>query len=198
MELKYVGAKPIVSQHGVSFDQNRPDKYILINSAVELLEALNSDLGEDSVVKLTSFNHKELNGKELAEKLKLYCSGIDEVFNTREAETEELIENYKNSVEQNRNITNDEKTAWLGNIRLMRDYYLQYITNENAYNVILNTLADTITSKHIEEIQFPVGRNYGLVLGDLVTVLTDHKPPIDAKMSFEDQDGEAIGRLILK
>jgi len=198
MELKYVGAKPIVSQHGVSFDQHKPDKYTLINAAVELLEALNEDAGDDSLVELKSFNHQELSGRELVEKLKLYCADIDEVFNTREAKTQDLINDYRSSVEKNTNITNDERTAWLGNIRLMKDYYLQYITNESAYNVILDTLADMITKKHIKEIIFPIGRNYGLVSSHLVATLTDHKPPVDAKMSFEDQNGEAVGRLILR
>jgi hypothetical protein len=197
MELKYVGAKPIVSQHGVTFDQNKPDKYTFINSAIELLEALNRDINDDEVIELKSFKYEELNGKQLLEKLELYCKDIDEVFATREALTEELIDRYKSSVESNSNLTNDEKMAWLGNIRLMKDYYLQYITNENAYNAILNTLADAITSKHIKEILFPIGRNYALVLSHLADTLTDHKPPVDAKMTFEDQDGEAIGKLSL-
>jgi len=197
MELKYVGAKPIVSQHGVTFDQNRPDKYTFINSAIELLEALNRDINDDEVIELKSFKYEELNGKQLLEKLELYCKDIDEVFATREALTEELIDRYKSSVENNSNLTNDEKMAWLGNIRLMKDYYLQYITNENAYNAILNALADAITSKHIKEILFPIGRNYALVLGHLADTLIDHKPPVDAKMTFEDKDGEAIGKLSL-
>ena len=197
MELKYVGAKPIVSQHGVTFDQNRPDKYTFINSAIELLEALNRDINDDEVIEPKSFKYEELNGKQLLEKLELYCKDIDEVFATREALTEELIDRYKSSVENNSNLTNDEKMAWLGNIRLMKDYYLQYITNENAYNAILNALADAITSKHIKEILFPIGRNYALVLGHLADTLIDHKPPVDAKMTFEDKDGEAIGKLSL-
>ena len=198
MELKYVGAKPIVSQHGISFDQNKSDKYTFINSAIELMEALIEQHKDNEVVELLNFEYQELNGKQMLEKLKLYCDDIDEIFNSREAQAKELISKYIDSVENNNNLTNDEKTAWIGNINVMSDYYLQYITNENAYNSILNALADEIVKRKIKEIIFPVGRNYGLVLGDLASVLTDHKPPVDTKMSFEDRDGQAVGRLTLR
>ncbi len=198
MELKYVGAEPIVSQHGVSFDQNKPDKYTLINSAIELLEALIEQHEDKEIVELANFKYQELNGMQMAEMLKMYCHDIDEIFSNREAQTKELILKYTDNIENNSNLTNDEKIAWIGNIKVMNDYYLQYITNENAYNSILNALADTITNRKIKEIIFPIGRNYGLVASNLTSVLRDHKPAVDAEVAFEEINGEAAGRLILR
>jgi hypothetical protein len=89
----------------------------------------------------------------------------------------------------------DERRAWLGNIEIMRDYYLQYITNESAYQCALDALADKIHQSHIEEVTFPLGRNHGLVLSHLVDVLRDHRPPYDATLSFETKEGETFGKL---
>jgi hypothetical protein len=77
----------------------------------------------------------------------------------------------------------------------MRDYYLQYITNEAAYQCALNALADKIHDSHIDEITFPLGRNHGLVLSHLVDVLRDYRPPYDTTLSVEEKNGEAVGKL---
>jgi len=106
-----------------------------------------------------------------------------------------LIEKYISRVKENDTITADERRAWLGNIEIMRDYYLQYITNESAYQCALDALADKIHQSHIEEVTFPLGRNHGLVLSHLVDVLRDHRPPYDATLSIETKDGETFGKL---
>jgi len=195
MELKYVGARPIVSQHGVSFDRTKPDSYTFLNAAVELLEALSFDETTDKKVYLHNFSGKGYNGRQLVDLLKKHCADTDEIFASREEETTKMIEKYTHDVEQNSRITADERTAWLGNIRTMRDYYLQYTTNENAYKCALKALADKIHSAHIEEVTFSLGRDYGLLASHLIHTLSEHKPPYDATISFEERDGNPVGIL---
>jgi len=195
MELKYVGAKPSVSQHGVNFDQTKPDKYTFLNAAVELLEALSFENRGDKKIYLYNVEGKTYSSSELVDMLKKHCQNLDNVFATREEKTNELINRYEAKIKENEHLVEDERRAWLGNIKIMRDYYLQYITNESAYNCALEALADKIDKAHIEDVTFPVGRNYGLVLSHLIPVLSDHKPPYDATMTFEDKDGEAFGKL---
>jgi len=138
---------------------------------------------------------KEYSSRELLEGLQKHCSNLNEVFDTREEKTNELIDTYIGKIKQNERLTPDERTAWLGNVAVMRDYYLQYITNESAYNCALNALADKIHDSHIEEVSFPLGRNYGLVFSHLVDVLRDHRPPYDATIEMVEKDGETAGRL---
>ena len=196
MELKYVGAKPKVSGKGVSFDQTKPDKYTFLTAAVELLEAFDSKAAkEDGTINLHDVRTKEYSSRELLELLKKHCADLQSVFDSREEKTNELIEKYLLAIKENEKISADERRAWIGNIKIMRDYYLQYITNESAYECALNALADKIHSQHIDEIQFPMGRNHGLVLSHLVDVLRDHKPPYDATLSAETKDGETHGKL---
>jgi len=195
MELKYVGAKPRVSGRGVSFDQSQPDNYTFLTAAVELLEALSFEVTADKKIYLTPVSGKEYSGRELFELLKKHCSDLEDVFDSREEKTNALIEDYIEKVKENDKISADERRAWLGNIDIMRDYYLQYITNESAYQSALNALADKIHTSHIEEITFPLGRNHGLVLSHLIDVLQDHKPHYDATLTIEAKADEPHGKL---
>ena len=195
MELKYVGAKPKVSGKGVTFDQTKPDRYTFLTAAVELLEALSFEVTEDKKIYLYNVVRKEYSSSELLELLKKHCTDLDDVFASREEKTNELIEKYISRVKENDTVSADERRAWLGNIEIMRDYYLQYITNESAYQCALDALADKIHQAHIEEVTFPLGRNHGLVLSHLVDVLRDHRPPYDATLSIETKDGETFGKL---
>ena len=195
MELKYVGAKPAVSARGVSFDQSKPDRYTFLNAAVELLEALSFEPTENKKIYLYDVKGKEYSGSELIDMLKKHCANPEEAFENLQEKTNELIKKYTKQVEANDRLAADERSAWLGNIKIMTDYYLQYVTNDSAYQCALNALADMIHKLHIEYITFPLGRNHGLVLSHLVDVLRDHKPPYDATLSVEDKDGVAIGKL---
>ncbi len=195
MELKYVGAKPNVSAKGVSFDQSKPDRYTFLNAAVELLEALSFKATEDKKVYLYNISGKEHSGRELVELLQKHCAEPEKAFENIQEKTNALIEKYTKKVKENDRLSPDERRAWLGNIEIMRDYYLQYVTNESAYQCALNALADKIHNAHIEEITVPLGRNHGLVLSHLIDVLRDHKPPYDATFSVEEKDGILTGKL---
>jgi len=195
MKLKYVGAKPIVSAKGVVFDQTKPDRYTFLNAAVELLEALSFEPTENKKIYLYDIKGKEYSGSELLELLKKHCANPQEAFDNLQETTDALIKKYTKQVEDNDRLSTDGRRAWLGNIKIMTDYYLQYVTNDSAYQCALNALADMIHKTHIEYITFPLGRNHGLVLSHLVDVLRDHKPPYDVTLSVENKDGVAIGKL---
>jgi len=195
MQLRYVGAKPSVSAKGVSFDQTKPDRYTFLHAGLELLEALENVEVKERVADLRAMEKKIYHSSELMDLVKKYCQDLDMIFGTREEKTEALVEKYRLRVQNNATITSDERSAWLGNIDIMRDYYLQYVTNESAYMCILNALADKIDTSHINEILFPLGNNYALVFSHLLPVLTDHKPPYDAEISMEKRDGVTVGKL---
>ena len=195
MKLKYVGAKPSVSAKGVTFDQTKPDRYTFLNAAVELLEALSFEPTENKKIYLYNTSGKEYSGSELLDLLKKHCANPQEAFDSLQEKTNALIEKYTKQVEENERLSPDGRRAWLGNIEIMRDYYLQYVTNESAYQCALNALADKIHESHIEYITFPMGRNHGLVVSHLIDVLRDHKPPYDVTLSAESKDGETVGKL---
>ena len=195
MKLTYVGAKPRVSSKGVTFDQTKPDKYTFLNAVVELLESFKINEKVDKSLHLESIAHKNYAGDELVDMLSKHCENPQKAFDTCQEDTNALIEKYTKQVENNSNLSKDEKIAWLGNIKYMRDYYLQYVTNESAYKCALHALADQIGKSHIDDIVFPMGRNYGLVTSHLVDILRDHKPAFDATLSIYMKDDIAMGKL---
>lgn len=196
MKIKYVGAKPIVSQHGVSFDQTKEDSYTYIAPTIELLDALeNLRVDKNGIVDLNEWNAKHYNEGALLDQLNRYCMDLDALASEKEEKTNVLIDGLKKKVIENSRLTEDERKAWLGNIAMMRSYYLQYIANELAYRCLLHILADKVTSTHIREIHFPLYHNYGMVLSHLVHILTDHKPAIDASLTFEEKADKVYGKF---
>ncbi len=196
MQLKYVGAKPIVSKHGVGFDQSKPDAYTFISAAMMLLDAIESvKVDENGVVDMRGWSAKEYSDRELSEKVAKRCSDFEALSAEKEAETEKLIDELVKKVKANNTISADERKAWLGNIATMRGYYMQYIANELAYRSLLEALADRIITGHISEILFPLYRNYGLVFSHLIPVLTDHRPPIDATITVEGKEDIPYGKF---
>ncbi len=197
MKLKEVGALPNVSNKGVSFDHTQPDKYMYLNAAVELLEALSFGPTE-TTQHLYNTSGKIYNSTELLDLLKKHCTNLDEVFSSREDKTKAWIGELIDRVKENSVISEEGRKAWLNNIEMMRDYYMQYVTNESAYTCALGALSQEIHNAHIEEVAFPMFRNHGVVLHDLISVLEHRKAPIDADLSIEKKDDEIIGKLSIK
>jgi len=184
MELKYVGDMPKVSKNGVSFDHTKVDKYTYLNAAVELLDALS--YGATEVTKhLYTSRGEEFSPKELLELLQKFCKNLDEVFDKRGDKSNELVQSLIDRVEENESLSDDERKAWLNNIDMMRDYYLQHVTNASAYECALEALGQEIYDAQVKEVAVPLFRNYGIVLYDLSTVLQNRKSPIDSDMKIE-------------
>ncbi|MDF1876269.1 hypothetical protein JHD47_00375 [Sulfurimonas sp. SAG-AH-194-L11] len=196
MELKYVGDMPIISQHGVSFDKTQPDRYKFLYAGVELLEALS--YGESKTTQhLYKAQDKELSPNELMAIIKKYIKNIDEVFTLCDHKAHEFIHDIVNRVKANDSLTQDEKTAWLENIKIMRAYYYQYIINQNAYEAVLEVLGDEIQDAKIEEVRVPMYKNYPAVLNDLVGVLERRKAAIDSQVKIEKTSEGLVAKLIV-
>jgi uncharacterized protein YihD (DUF1040 family) len=194
MELKYVGDLPRVSQHGVSFDHTKTDKYIYLHAILELLEALSFGATQ-TTQHLYKTQYKELKPKELLEGLKRFIPNLEAVYEQRTAKAQKLIEELKARVESNEMLNEDEKKAWLNNIDIMKDYYLQYVTNESVYEAALDALADEIAVAKVLELKIPIFRNYGIIVDDLKSILEQRKSPIDTSFVVDATDEGIIGTV---
>ena len=194
MELKYVGDMPRVSQHGVGFDSTKPDKYIYLHAALELLEALSYGSTE-TTQHLYKSQQQDLKPDELLNSLKKYIKNMDEVYATRVKKAEHLVEELQKRVHENKSLSDDERTAWLKNIDIMKDYYLQYVTNQSVYEAALNALADEIAEAKVKEVTIPMFRNYGIVLHDLQSVLENRKAPIDSDLEIRSGEHGIVGTM---
>jgi len=194
MKLKYVGDLPSVSNKGVGFDKTQPDKHTLLQPSVELLEALSYGATE-TTQHLHNLSGQRYSDDDLLKMLKKYCDDVGAMFASCEEKTNELLERLITRVLENTMISEDGRRAWLNNIKLMREYYLQYVINETAYNCALDALAQQIKAAKVKEIVFPMHRGYGTVLHDLIRVLGHLKSPIDAVLNVEAGDNKFEGKF---
>lgn len=197
MKLKYVGDLPKVTSRGVGFDQTKPDKYTFLNAAVELLEALSYGATE-TTKHLYNVSGQSYSDEDLLALLKKHCSDLDGVLESRDAKSNALKKDLLKRVDENSVISDDERTAWRNNISFMEEYYRQYVTNESAYNCALDALSQAIKVAKVKEIIFPMFKNYGSVLHDLIIVLAKLKSPIDAELSVEAKDDKFEGKFSIK
>ena len=205
MKLEYVGPKPIVDQYGVTFDKSEPDRYIFLYAVLELLEFIEGcvsldscSISTDGIVDISHLKGLSFGEKELIQLVQKHCNdNIEEIVQKRETKTQQLIEELKQKV-NNSSLREDAKTAWLGNIEVMKEYYLQFVENEIVYECLLKVLADDLYKKKIKEIRFALGNNYGFVFSYLQEVLAEHKPPLDVDMQMKVINGKTIGHLYIK
>jgi len=196
MQLKYVGDMPLISMYGVGFDHTQPDRYKFLHAAVELLEALSYGACE-TTQHLYRTQDKELSSQELMDTIKKYVSNLEAIFKSCDYKAHELIHDLVNRVKANNDLNEDEKVAWLENIKIMRAYYYQYIINKNAYEAALEMLGNEIYDGGIKEVSAPLFKNYGSVLTDLVGVLERRKPVIDAEVRIEQTADGLVAKLIM-
>jgi len=195
MRLKYVGAYPIVTHKGILFDQAKPDSYKFLNATLEIMEAISSKSDDARSISIDANDIKDYDSATLEDLLQKYCDDFDGLLQLQDKKTQETIAKYFEGAKNNPNLNSDEKDALLNNIKIMQEYYRQYIANEIAYECVLKALSTLIHQNKIDDITFMVGRNYGLVLSHLVQVLQDSKPH-DATMEFfSDNRGETYGKL---
>ena len=181
MQLKYVGDLPIVSKKGVGFDKTQPDKYNYLYAAVELLEALSYGATE-TTQHLYQTENKALDDAEVLNLIQKHVQNLDTLFEISDKKAHDYVHSLVDRINENDTLSADEKTAWLENVKLMRAYFYQYVTNRSAYEAALDALGEEIHEGKIKEVSVPMFKNYGLVLDDLSVVLENRKSPIDANM----------------
>ena len=206
MKLHYVGPRPIISEHGIGFDKNEPDKYLFLHAVIELLEVIEDcihdkscKISEGGAIDLRDWNGIDFSHGELGILIKKHCQNIDTLIDEKDQKSEKALLKLTHNIHQNTHLTTDEKEAWLGNIEIMHDYYIQFIDNDFIYEYMIKMLADYIQKKDIKEILFTLRRNYGYVMSHLrdVTSLT-YNLSFNSQLTIETFDNQIIGRLIIK
>lgn len=191
MQLKYVGDLPLVSHHGVCFDKSHPDKYLYLQAALELLEALS--YGPTEVTRhLYTIEHKEFSNKEIVALLHKYVPNLDEMEQINQDKAHAFVQKLRHNVSQAPALNEQEKETYLNNIEMMQEYYYQYVVNETAYELAVEALANEVKEAHVELLEVPSFRNYGIVLKDLEDYMATMKPPVDVKIEFVQNENKKI------
>ena len=186
MTIKYAGPKAIISHTGIDFDTNKEDKYVYLDIALQLVEALDHDYLENKTYVHTL--EKRLSNDEIVTLLKKRCPSFDDLINSTDHETEDLLDEDMQRAHKNKVLNDEEKDVLEKNISLMHDYMLQRSINKRAYYCVIGLLADIAAKGHIDKITLPMQQNYAHVLHSLQGILRKEKKPIDTDMSIYEKD----------
>jgi len=187
MTLKYVGPKPTITHHGVSFDTNKEDKYVYLNIVVQLIKAL-----DHKYIANKSYFYEEpnrLSDDEIIQTLKKYCPNMDALLDKTNHSVEDEIEENKTRAHESSSLSEEDKEVLIKNINIMKEYMLQRAVNKAVYYCAMDILADIVKKDHIEYITTPMYHKYVHVLHSLQGSLRTEKYPIDTKMDFYNNEG---------
>jgi len=194
MELKYVGPKPIISHTGISFDNNKEDKFVYLNIVIQLLKSLNHEYIENKVYTYQA-DTKRLSNDELYDELKKFCPDIDTLIdNTDHFSHDNMNEEIKRARE-NELLTDVDKETLENNIKIMTDYIIQRSINKTVYYCAIDKLAELLKKDNIEYIIAPMFQKFAHVLHSVQGSLKRQKFPIDTAMDIYEEDGKLLVKL---
>jgi len=194
MQLKYVGPKPIISHTGIEFNNNKEDKYALLNIVVQLLRALDHDYFENKTYTYQA-DTSRLNSEELLDALKEYCPDLQKLMQTRYYEVKEDIEAEILRAKDNKVLDEESKEVLINNINIMKEYMIQRAVNKSVYYCAVNKLAELVKKDHIDHIVVPMFQKFAHVLHSVQGVLREQKFPIDTKLDIYEEDGKLLAKL---
>ncbi len=197
MQINYVGPKPVISESGIEFDPEHDDRYTYLNIVIQLLQALDNNYFEEKTYQYAA-DSKRLDDKEILAGLRHYCGDLDTIVKENVEKEKRQIDNEIERAKEDKTISEIEQGALINNIKLMRNYRLQYITNETLYNSAVKHLADQVKKAHIDYIIVPMFQRFASVLHSIQQEIARQKIPIDTKMSIYEEHGKLMAKLDVK
>jgi len=149
LTLKYVGPRVEINQHGVFYKDGKADKFIYIAMAAIILKNLDTDHSK----KVYEIDNKiSIDDKETLSLVANYIPNIEEIM-TKEIENYLIyLEDEKQDVLNNQNITALEQDIWIKNLDIMKDYRIQRRKNKIFYMHIIETIVLLIKKYQIKEL----------------------------------------------
>ncbi len=194
MGLKYVGPKVNISKYGMDFDNNKEDKFVYLNIALQLLKALDHKYIADKVYTFDT-DSTYLDQKEVERMARHYCEDIDSVS----SEAEEAVQHYLGyeikRAKKSRSLSDDEKHAFVNNLNMMRSYMVQRAINKTVYYAIINRLVDVLKKGNIDYVIAPMFQKFAHVFHSIQGVLQNQKEPIYSNMEIYEEDGRLLTKL---
>lgn len=194
MLLKYVGPKPLISSHSVTFDQNKDDKFIYLSIVAELIQALDHNYQEGQRYTYLAMA-KPLSTENIFEIIANKDSELIDNINVRREKTENEIQEEIRRAHENRVINEEERQVLLRNIELLHTYQINRSVNKTVYYAGINAIANEIKLGHIDYINAPMFPKFLHVFHSIQGALTKMHPPIDSSIDIHEHDGHLNVRL---
>lgn len=195
MKIQYTGPRPHITHHGITFKDGKEDKYVYLTIATQILQAIDKDFGEQKHY-IYDVKTQRLKDEEILNTLMSYEQELEkDVQKEMDSYAQKLA--YEVDTIQNReNLSAEEKSAWINNLEIMREYRLQRAVNKICYMHTVGEIAKVINREKIKEIDTPFYEKFWHVLRTIEGVLATQKAPINSKVVIEKNDkNEMVAKL---
>ena len=181
MELKYVGLKPVISEHGISFKDGKEDKYVYLSFAIDILIALDHNYVHD-----VKYSHT-VNEQRLApnEILEILLKSHPNLENTMDEEISAYmihLDKKEEDINNQTHLSEIEKQTYIANLKIMRDYLIQRAKNKIFYEHCIDTIAQSIIHHKIKELDTPFNEKFWHILQTIEGKLSLHKVSSNLKV----------------
>ncbi|WP_419767055.1 hypothetical protein [Arcobacter sp.] len=188
MQLKYIGPKPIISEHGVSFKDGKEDKYVYIQTAIEILNAINHEYVQGIIYKydaqITKPSDEEIENIIIGYKPELRKTIEKEITSYKQYLKEEI----ENSPISHPLLNKDELMALQNNLKIMHEYRIQRSINKICYMHIIEIIADIIKEHKIKDISSPFNEKFWHVMQTIQGQLSNKRNYVDTQIK-ENKNG---------
>jgi vacuolar-type H+-ATPase subunit H len=198
MILKYAGPKAIISHRGITFDNNKEDKYVFLNIAAQLIVALDHEYFDDKSYSYPTDN-KPLADSEILSLIKKHNPNLDETIESWIEHTNKDMDHLLERADENVNLNEEERDVLKKNIKMMRNYHIQRSINKSIYYSAIETLAKIMQRDHLDHVITPMFQKYAHVLHSMQGAMKKLKNPIDSKIEiYEGKDGLVVKLQVIK
>lgn len=197
MSVKYAGPKPIISHTGIDFDNNKEDKYVYLNVAVQILQSLDHEY-IPSKVYTYNIKGQRLSQDDLIKSLRKYCTDFDEVVKLQNHSIEEELNDLLHRAHDNLVLNEEEKRVLERNIEMMHDYLIQRSINKKVYYCVIERLAEVIKESKIDYIVVPMFQTFLHTLHSIQGSLMQLRQPILSDLDIYKENEKLLVKLTMK
>ncbi len=191
MQLKYVGPKPIISQHGISFKDGKEDKYVYLNLAVQILQAIDHNTAVDTNYEY-DIKSQRLNDEQIQSVIFSYYPKLESIIDKETSLYLTYLYNEIEEVKKNPNLSTIEKIAYQGNLELMKSYRVQRSKNKIFYLHAIDIITEVIRKRKIKKIITPFNEKFWHILYNTKDNLTSLKNSTQTKLEVISSEDNKI------
>jgi len=197
MQIHYAGPRPRISHQGVFFDKGKEDKYIYLNAAVGILQAIDKDYTVQDRYETFIHKNNKFTDEKIVEILKQYDADL-------ETEIEQGVRQYEQHIDEMakrvkvKPLSEEERRIWITNIHMMRPYLLQREINKLYYIYAIRMIKNIIRQKKIREIEIDFTLLNWHILESIAGNLEYGTKSVPTRIKIEpDNNGRTVARLYI-
>ncbi|MEA2019372.1 MAG: hypothetical protein U9N59_13120 [Campylobacterota bacterium] len=187
MTIKYAGPRPEISQHGIQFKDGKEDKYVYLLIAMQILKAIDKNY-EDHKSYSYGVDTKRIPDDQLLDMILKYEPEIEHHVQNEEQNYKKKLDTEFEQIKQRKDLKDIEKTAWLNNLDIMREYRIQRAINKIYYIHSIKHIAQVIKREKIKEIDTPFYEKYWHVLQTIQGKISEGRDSKQSELKIESND----------